>query len=260
MVYGKECTLPVDLMFPDVNESTTPPSCGPEYVEYIKRALQSAHSFAREHLRKAAVRQKKGYDAHARSRPSFQVGDYVRYYYPPSRTTNKFARPWVGPFVVTKKETEVTYEIKLVSNPSKIRTVHIDNLKPFEVQYGSSPCPDLSYEPGTDILDDHPDHLDSPQADESPADDPLTAPELLQSQSDERQARDRVRRTVRPPKRYSPSPDLPRRPKVTKQASEKKIKKKMAQKTTKKTTEKTLSKSISPSKSTNTPSSLWTLH
>ena len=100
MVHGQEQNLPVDLMYPTAAETGPAPMCGPEYVEWVRRAIAAAHNFARAHLEKSAVRQKRGYDAHAREQPGYKVGDKVRYYYPPLKQGNKFAKPWVGPFTV----------------------------------------------------------------------------------------------------------------------------------------------------------------
>ena len=133
MVYGREMCLPVDLMFPSAHEEDNPP-CGPAYVEYLRRAITSAHLFARDHLQKAAQRQKKGYDAYTRDRPAFQDGDLVRYFYLPLTQGNKFARPWTGPWRIISKVTDVDYRISLVSQPAKTRVVHVDYLKPFERQ------------------------------------------------------------------------------------------------------------------------------
>ena len=131
MIYGREANLPVDLVFPHQDDPTEI-SCGIEYVDFIRSAIRSAHEFARDHLRKAAVRQKRGYDAHAKYRPEFTEGEYVRYFYLPLTNTNKFARPWTGPWKVLKQVTEVDYRIEKVSNPRKQRVVHLDNLKSYE--------------------------------------------------------------------------------------------------------------------------------
>ena len=74
MIYGRECTMPLDLIFPDPTTDTVniQPTCGPEYVEYIRKCIQTSHEFARDHLGHAAIRQKKGYDAYAKERPAFQ--------------------------------------------------------------------------------------------------------------------------------------------------------------------------------------------
>ena len=132
MVHGREQNLPVDLMFPTAAETGPPPQCAPEYVEWVRRAIATAHNFARAHLDKSAVRQKRGYDAHAKERPGFAVGDKVRYYYPPVKQGNKFARPWIGPFTVVKKTTDVDYRIRRDSDPNRTLVTHVDSLKPYE--------------------------------------------------------------------------------------------------------------------------------
>ena len=132
MVHGREQNLPVDIMYPTLTETGPPPRCAPEYVEWIRRAMASAYNFARAHLDKSAIRQKRGYDAHAKERPAFNEGDKVRYYYPPLKQGNKFARPWIGPFTVQKKVTDVDYRIRRDDHPDRILVTHIDNLKPYE--------------------------------------------------------------------------------------------------------------------------------
>ena len=84
MVHGREQNLPVDIMYPSARETDpATPRCAPEYVEWVRRAPASAHEFARKHLDRSAIRQKHGYDAHAKQCPGFKSGDKVRYYYPP---------------------------------------------------------------------------------------------------------------------------------------------------------------------------------
>lgn len=130
MVYGHEMRLPVDLLFPGPVGAPLP-ACGPEYVDLLRRTIGTAHDLARAHLGKALIRQKRGYDAHAKSQAPFVVGDLVRYYYPVVAQCNKFARPWIGPFRVIEKSTEVDYKIAPVSGRGKTRVVHYDNLKPY---------------------------------------------------------------------------------------------------------------------------------
>ena len=213
MTYGRECTMPVDLLFPDPTVPSAPnlanhKSCGPEYVEYIRRLIQTSHTFARDHLHRASVRQKKGYDAYAKDRPKFQPGDLVRYYYPPSKTTNKFARPWIGPFLIQERVTPVDYRIVLVSDQKKIRVVHIDNLKPYELPYSKLEISPQQMEETMKILDDdHPDHLDPP-VDRLHTDVP-TAPEQLQSTQEMMEAHRKLKRPVPPrtPRRRPPPPN-----------------------------------------------------
>jgi hypothetical protein len=132
MVYGREANLPVDLMFPSASSYQGPSGCSHEYVDWVRRALASAHDMARQHIGKAAIRQKRGYDIRAKTRPPFEVGDLVRYYYLPLRNVNKFALPWVGPYRIVKRIGVVDYRIALVSDPDRVRVVHIDDLKSYE--------------------------------------------------------------------------------------------------------------------------------
>ena len=132
MVYGEECNLPVDLIYDTIRREV--PACPPDYVEYIRQSLQSAHAFAREHLKAAALRRKRHYDRSTRKADPYVIGDLVRYYYQPVRQQSKFGRPWTGPWRIVDRKYESDYLIELVSNPKKRRTVHFDMLKLYETQ------------------------------------------------------------------------------------------------------------------------------
>ena len=135
LVYGRETNLPIDLMIPGSHQSDIKAQNYPDYVQFVRTALQSAHTFARRHMGQALVRQKRGYDVHAKNRSSFKVGDLVRYYYVPIKNRNKFACPWIGPYKVINTMTEVDYRIQRLARPKDTRVVHIDHLKPFEKDY-----------------------------------------------------------------------------------------------------------------------------
>ena len=196
MLYGHEMRLPVDLMFPSPT-SLPLPSCGPEYVDYLRKALGGAHELAREHLARALVRQKRGYDAHAKSQAPWKVDELVRYYYPVVAQRNKFARPWIGPFKILEKVTEVDYRIAPVSGKGRTRVVHYDNLKPYIGDYDDvieepelPPVADVESEA---VLDDVPDIM----ADYQDQIDPVTDAEEV---APERHLR--PRRNIRKPVRF----------------------------------------------------------
>ena len=130
MVYGRECNMPIDIMFDKVPADI--PRCPQDYVDFLRHALTASHTFAREHLRQAALRQKRNYDKKATDTANYKIGDLVRYYYPPLRQKSKFARPWTGPWRIVELTSTVDYRIELVSNTKKRRVVHHDSLKPFE--------------------------------------------------------------------------------------------------------------------------------
>jgi transposase InsO family protein len=156
MVHGRESNLPVDVMFPCASAYTGPSGCGPEYVDWVRRALASAHDMARQHLGRSAIRQKRGYDVRTRSRAPFKENDLVRYYYLPLRNANKFALPWLGPYRVVRRVGEVDYKIELLSDVTKRRVVHVDDLKLYEGQveaevYPESEIPEV---PEPEVVDD----------------------------------------------------------------------------------------------------------
>ena len=138
LTYGRETNLPIDLMIPGSPQSDIKAQNYPDYVQFVRKALQTAHSFARRHMGQALVRQKRGYDVHAKNRSSFNTGDLVRYYYVPIKNRDKFACPWVGPYKVLERVTEVDYRIQRLERTRDTRVVHIDHLKPFEKDYEPS--------------------------------------------------------------------------------------------------------------------------
>ena len=197
MVYGHEMRLPVDLMFPGPRKPPLP-SCAPEYVEFLRRALRSAHEVARAHLGQSLIRQKRGYDAHAKQQVSFNPGDLVRYYYPVVANRNKFARPWLGPYTIVEKVTEVDYRIERLSDPKKPRVVHYDNLKPYigrpeDVAWAPQfPGDTAESDDAVDLTDSEPDLGAEGDPAEPLSDSILPAPER----------NPRPRRDVRPPRRF----------------------------------------------------------
>ena len=134
LVFGRECNLPVDIIYPRESFFRDKPLCGSRYVEELRADLAYAHEHARRCLHKAATRQKREYDTHAREKPLFSVGDTVRYYYPPLRVGDKFASCWLGPYTILSRESDVNYKIKgfLRSGKEDIRIVHVDNLIIYE--------------------------------------------------------------------------------------------------------------------------------
>ena len=136
MIYGREACLPVDLLYPLKQDpgSQGQTLCGPEYVEILRNRITRTHEYAREKLQRSSAHQKRNYDVTVRPRHTFKVGDIVRYFYPRLRVANKFAKQWIGPYIVLSQKSDVNFEIKgnLKSGREDIRVVHRDNLIPFE--------------------------------------------------------------------------------------------------------------------------------
>ena len=43
----------------------------PEYVQWVRKVLQTAHTFARRHLQKSLMRNQRNFNAYAKNRPTF---------------------------------------------------------------------------------------------------------------------------------------------------------------------------------------------
>ena len=131
MLFGRENATPVELMFPCQVEEV--PVCVSEYVEWVRSALQTAHTFAREHGKTALRRQKRNYDKKAVHR-TFPIGTWVWNFYPPLGQ-KKMARGWTGPYLVVDDRYEHAIGIQR-SPAAAVKYVHIDKLKKL---YGEPP-------------------------------------------------------------------------------------------------------------------------
>ena len=128
MMFGREVTLPVDLLlgsFPDINQE----SSEIVYLQNLKEKLGKIHEIARENLEKSSDKQKRVYDHRANAK-SYNVGDTV-FLFDPSKQKGispKLQSRWAGPYSVMGKLSDLLYKIQL--NPqSKIKVVHHDRLK-----------------------------------------------------------------------------------------------------------------------------------
>ncbi|KAK7485181.1 hypothetical protein BaRGS_00023591 [Batillaria attramentaria] len=127
LMFGREITLPIDLMYDADPTSTTP--CPVEYVEWIRQAAQENFERVRDCLERSAQRQKRNYDKGAVQR-HFAVGDWVLRFYPPNLNKSKLNPKYIGPYLVTAKLSEVTYRVQR-SRHSNPLVLHADHLKRF---------------------------------------------------------------------------------------------------------------------------------
>lgn len=103
-----------------------------EYVCDLWNTMYEIQKHVRQHLGIAAEKQKRDHDTRV-SLGSYNVGDLV-YYLDSSRKIGlspKLKRePWKGPYVVSKKLSDLLYEIS-GSQKNKRRVMHHDRLKPY---------------------------------------------------------------------------------------------------------------------------------
>ena len=100
-----------------------------EVVEYLRDLgdkLEIVQGMATIKGKEAKLAHKKYHDDKAIER-SFNVDDYVFVFQP--RRLRKLQNEWRGPVVITKKRTEVTYQVDLGQGPKRFRTFHVNGMK-----------------------------------------------------------------------------------------------------------------------------------
>ena len=97
LMFGEECTLPMDIGLPKEQLDTTDSITSP-YAIWVCDALEEAYDQVRQQSGQAVQRQKRLYDRRAVKR-NFAVGDWVVRYYSPAKKF-KLDSPWIGPYLI----------------------------------------------------------------------------------------------------------------------------------------------------------------
>ena len=126
MMLGREINLPVDIMMGIPRRDVVDYECSTEYVQWLQTTMTRVFEVARSQLKAAAARQKTLYDRKTRE-ASFQTGQYVWRYYPPT-AKQKLGKGWVGPYRVVDTPSDIHCDIQTAPGEPTIR-VHIDQLK-----------------------------------------------------------------------------------------------------------------------------------
>ncbi|XP_064827230.1 uncharacterized protein LOC135543829 [Oncorhynchus masou masou] len=101
LMLGREIRTPAEMAF------------GLEYAWRLQDCLETAHTFTREQLVNAGVRQKRNYDVHTRGR-HFVAGELVRVYSQPLRKKGRCTNldsHWVGPCSVLERVPQTKLQI-----------------------------------------------------------------------------------------------------------------------------------------------------
>ena len=127
LMFGHEIRCPIDIMF-GLPKSQTHLSCPIAYFEWVQEGLKNAFEFAHKQIGISASRQKENYDKNLKIR-QFHENTWVWRWYPPE-ANKKLGLGWIGPYLIIKKLTDLTYKIQKHQN-SKAIVVHVDQLKPY---------------------------------------------------------------------------------------------------------------------------------
>ena len=132
LMFGEECTLPMDIGLPTEQLETTEEITSP-YAIWVRDALEEAYEQVRLHSGQAVQRQKRLYDRRAVKR-NFTVGDWVMRYYAPAKKC-KLDSAWIGPYLVL---TFMGWTIGIQKDPdSPIVMVHCQDAKKIPAPRGA---------------------------------------------------------------------------------------------------------------------------
>ena len=130
MFFGRHALLPVDLLCcPSCSERKMPSH---EYVLELQEQLQKVHNLARNEMNKTSDRQKKTYDHRVHIIP-YKEGDLVwlRLCTRLKRICPKLQPRWEGPYVLTRKISDLTVEIEMPGKRKSKKIVHHNRIVPY---------------------------------------------------------------------------------------------------------------------------------
>ena len=132
LMLGRETSTPLDLIYEMPSSIKQIPSN--MWVWELKERLEIAHSMVRKHSENAILRQKTYHD-HKMSWQQFKPTDLVYVYFPQKKVgcTPKFTSFWRGPFQITRKLSEVLYEVNCGRDGQR-QIIHCDRLRRKIVQ------------------------------------------------------------------------------------------------------------------------------
>ena len=132
LMFGEECTLPMDIGLPTEQLETTEEIISP-YAIWVRDALEEAYEQVRLHSGQAVQRQKRLYDRRAVKR-NFKVGDWVMRYYAPAKKC-KLDSAWIGPYLIVSF---MGWKIGIQKDPdSPIVMVHCQDAKKIPAPTGA---------------------------------------------------------------------------------------------------------------------------
>ena len=134
MLFGRVMRMPLDTMvrfWKGKEESGENTSV--EFVQALKSNIEVVRELALERETKEKKAQKHHYDKKAVV-SEFEVGDYELVFRPIKMA--KLLNQWQGPYPISKKITDVTYQVDLGTTRKRFRTFHVNSIRRW-----TSPAP-----------------------------------------------------------------------------------------------------------------------
>lgn len=129
LMFGREVTLPVDLIMEPVPNEVEEPTSYPEYIDNLQSTMRTAHQVARDTMAQQMASQKRYFDQTVHL-TNYEPGDIVMCYLPANKKgrTPKLMPKWRGPYLVRHRLSDVVYRIQQ-SPRAKPKIVHGDIIK-----------------------------------------------------------------------------------------------------------------------------------
>ena len=111
MLFGRDATVPLDLIFGPPPYTDTDHKSDLEYVNVLRNRIESAHAWARRNMSETIQRQRRAY---YKDRPTpFIPGQQVWLFTPVNvrGQRTKFNTYWTGPWTIKRKVNDLCYEI-----------------------------------------------------------------------------------------------------------------------------------------------------
>ncbi|UYV70456.1 K02A2.6-like [Cordylochernes scorpioides] len=130
LVHGREAETPLDVLFPKLLPEDD------DFIQTLGARAEEARKLARIYSMRSQDSNKHRYDAHHRN-IIYQPGDLVWIFIPVRKVgySEKLMRRYFGPYKVTRKISDVTYEVETFGNQQGRRKtkdlVHICRMKPY---------------------------------------------------------------------------------------------------------------------------------
>ena len=139
LVYGRKVRGPLDIVKEAWKARKRSTESVVSYVMDMHEKLSKMSELVKKNLEDSQRQQKYWYDRNTKNR-SFQEGDSVLILLP--STTNKLLASWLGPYPITRRVSDVTYEVDLVDKKRRKRILHVNMLKKW---YGREAAVPVNY-------------------------------------------------------------------------------------------------------------------
>ena len=149
LLYGRNVRGPLDVLKESWEASTKSPESVVSYVFTVQERLARLRDIVHDNTENAQATQKAWYDRHARNR-DFQPGDQVLVLLP--TRSNKLLAEWCGPYPVSRRISDVNYEIVMTDRRRKNRIFHVNMLRQWHTPSAVSYLAEETQEDVDDVV------------------------------------------------------------------------------------------------------------